>query len=134
MDHAQKVRTCVHCGREFVSDHPHSNVCSEKCRRERALQRNREYKRTHMQIVRCTICGKRIPGRGLYCEECKATHAKTADPALAYAPVPLHIIRYAKKQPRGVSDARWRMELSRRKLERNCPDAYHQLPDPDRLM
>ena len=128
-----KVRICVHCGREYVSDKIHSNVCSEKCRRERALQRNREYKRTHVLLVRCTICGKRIAGRRIYCDECKATHAKTADPALAYAPVSLNIIRRAKKQPRGVSDTRWRMELSRRKLERECLDAYHLLPDPDRL-
>jgi len=93
-----KRRICVHCGREYVSDHPHSNVCSEKCRRERALQRNREYKRTHVLLVRCTICGKRIAGRGIYCDECKATHAKTADPALAYAPVSLNIIRRAESR------------------------------------
>lgn len=128
MDHAQKVRTCVHCGRECVSDHPHSNVCSEECRRER-LRATAKVRRERYNF--CTICGKRIMGYKRYCPECKAKHSNVGDPVREYAPVSLEALRKAKTQPRGVSDARWRMELSRRKLERNCPDAYHLLPDPD---
>jgi len=105
-----KVRTCVHCGREYVSDHPHSNVCSEKCRRERLLQKNREYRRTYM-----------------------TKHSNIGDPVREYAPVSLEALRHAKTQPRGCSDTRWKMELSRRRMARECPEYYNQLPDPDRL-
>ncbi len=126
-----KARICVHCGREFmVSDRSHSNVCSEKCRRERvrALDAAR---RQRYNI--CTICGKRVTGYRRYCDECKAKHANIGDPCREYSPVSLEALRKAKKQPRGCSDARWRMELSRRRMERDCPDAYHLLPDPDRI-
>ena len=131
MDHAQKVRTCVHCGREYVSENYRTNVCSEECRRERIRAMYRA--RTATRGSTCRICGKPVGKDKCLCPECKPKHSNVADPVRAYAPVSLHVLRYAKKQPRGVSDARWRMELSRRKLERNCPDAYHMLPDPDRL-
>ena len=130
MDHAQKIRTCVHCGREYVSDKNHTNVCSEECRRER-LRAMAKVRRERYNF--CTICGKRIMGYKRYCPECKAKHSNVGDPVREYAPVSLEALRKAKTQPRGVSDARWRMELSRRRLERECPDAYHLLPDPDYL-
>lgn len=131
MDHAQKVRTCVHCGREFVSDKIHSNVCSEECRCERRREMRR-YRR-EKQGGFCKICGKSIGAYKKLCPECKAKHSNVGDPVRQYAPVSLEALRNAKTQPRGCSDARWRMELSRRRLERECLDAYHLLPDPDYL-
>lgn len=52
-------------------------------------------------------------------------------PGQSNQPVSFDVLRKAKKRPKRCSPVRWRMELSRRKLERNCPDAYHLLPDPD---
>lgn len=130
MDHAQKVRTCVHCGREYVSDKYRTNVCSEECRRER---RRAMVKVRCKRYNFCTICGKRIMGYKRYCPECKAKHSNVGDPVREYAPVSLEALRKAKTQPRGCSDARWRMELSRRRMARECPEYYNQLPDPDRL-
>ena len=132
MDHVQKIRTCVHCGREFVSDSSHyTNVCSDECRLERRRKLDREKHSVRYNF--CTICGKRIMGYKRYCPECKAKHSNVGDPVREYAPVSLEALRKAKTQPRGCSDTRWRMELSRRRLERNCLDAYHLLPDPDHL-
>lgn len=51
-------------------------------------------------------------------------------------PVSLDEIRRAKSRPRGCSEVRWRIELSRRRMEAKFPgrmEALGHLPDPDAL-
>ena len=57
----------------------------------------------------------------------------SGDPGRAYQAISLEALRTAKKCPKRCSWTRWKMELSRRRMERECPEYYNQLPDPDRL-
>ena len=54
-------------------------------------------------------------------------------PGQSKQPVSFDIIRKAKKRPKRCSPIRWKMELSRRRLERVLGALYNNLPDPDRL-
>ena len=50
-----------------------------------------------------------------------------------FVPISLDELSKAKRQPRGVSDARWRMELSRRRNAKRWPVYSQLLPDPEAL-
>lgn len=58
----------------------------------------------------------------------------TTFPGQSKVPVPFDVLRKAKKCPKRCSWTRWKMELSRRRLERDLGALYENLPDPDRLM
>ncbi len=57
----------------------------------------------------------------------------TTFPGQSKVPVPFDVLRKAKKCPKRCSPIRWKMELSRRRLERVLGALYNNLPDPDRL-
>ena len=57
----------------------------------------------------------------------------TKFPGQSKVPVSFVVLRKAKKCPKRCSWTRWKMELSRRRLEIELGALYENLPDPDRL-
>ena len=111
----QKPRKCAWCGREFVPHDSRSRCCSPECSRLFTKEYNREYRRN------------RKTGIG-------AERRTLREKILDYAdPVSENVLFTARKKPRGTSDVRWRMELSRRRLARIYGRDGGGLPDPDTM-
>lgn len=57
-----KVKECLHCGKEFVTDYESNLLCSDHCRYERFKDRARENYEPKLKWMDCLYCGKMFCG------------------------------------------------------------------------
>ena len=105
-----KIVRCVVCGREFESTRHYAVCCSQECRAENKRRHDRASQKR---------CSERRKVVG-YHAATKRVEALTLDSLAS-----------AKRKPASCSDARWRIELSRRRLA--AAGLLDTLPDPDML-
>ena len=113
-----RPRTCPECGAAFPPRHGTQVCCSQVCNEKRR-------KRLH---------AKRSRARRAYQMNEQSRDLRNFRNALEKtAPVSAAVIMKARKQPKGVSDVRWRIELRRRANKQRYSNGIFMAPSPDLL-